>query len=270
MLNLHRDIQVYISTYLSKIDLQIISDTHSVINNTNICKYAAEHGYVSILQLYYVFKARGCRASDTPIGPIYDWHYTDDIRYELAENAATFGHQNILEFLFAQNCFTQKQKGSLFYTALCHARFKLSIWIYDSGCEIHGHIELPITCLKMLKWLYSKNIIKLLDVCISAIYYNKFKALEWAFIELPRSIYHNYNKLCAYAAKYNRLNILKWLRNKGCDWNSSTCRYSAERGNLEILQWALANGCPYDNSVKHFATVNKQTEVITWLEANEY
>ena len=32
---------------------------------------------------------------------------------------------------------------------------------------------------------------------------------------------------CNYAAKNGHLEVLKWARQNGCDWNSNTCSYAA-------------------------------------------
>ena len=34
--------------------------------------------------------------------------------------------------------------------------------------------------------------------------------------------------ICSYAAQNGHLEILKWARENGCQWNSYTCSYAAE------------------------------------------
>ena len=43
------------------------------------------------------------------------------------------------------------------------------------------------------------------------------------------------------------LEVLKWARDNGCDWNERTCASAALRGHLEVLKWAQENGCKWDN-----------------------
>ena len=53
---------------------------------------------------------------------------------------------------------------------------------------------------------------------------------EWS--KFPR------NNICRIAAQNGWLDLLKWARKNGCDWDSYTCNYAAENGHLEILKWA--------------------------------
>ena len=43
------------------------------------------------------------------------------------------------------------------------------------------------------------------------------------------------------------LEVLKWARENGCEWNSWTCAYAAQNGHLEVLKWARENGCEWDS-----------------------
>ena len=47
---------------------------------------------------------------------------------------------------------------------------------------------------------------------------------------------------CSSAASRGHLEVLKWLRENGCEWNSSTCNNAALEGHLEVLKWAHENG----------------------------
>lgn len=47
---------------------------------------------------------------------------------------------------------------------------------------------------------------------------------------------------CSDIAAKGYLNILKWARKLGCDWNSDTCANAALHGHLKLLKWALNNG----------------------------
>ena len=44
--------------------------------------------------------------------------------------------------------------------------------------------------------------------------------------------------VCSAAAKHGHLNILKWLRHHGCQWDSHTSRQAAVNNHLELLRWA--------------------------------
>ncbi len=48
------------------------------------------------------------------------------------------------------------------------------------------------------------------------------------------------------AARHGSLDILKWLRANGCDWDAGTCASAARAGHLNVLQYLRANGCAWD------------------------
>ena len=41
--------------------------------------------------------------------------------------------------------------------------------------------------------------------------------------------------------KIGNLDIMKWLKNHGCTWDSNTFTCAAEFGNLEKMKWILEN-----------------------------
>ena len=45
--------------------------------------------------------------------------------------------------------------------------------------------------------------------------------------------------------KRGHLEVLKWARENGCQWNEWTCTNAAEGGHLDVLKWARENGCPW-------------------------
>ena len=54
----------------------------------------------------------------------------------------------------------------------------------------------------------------------------------------------------AYAAREGHLEILKWAREHGCEWDSFTCANAALGGHLETLKWARENGCEWEDTWK--------------------
>jgi hypothetical protein len=45
------------------------------------------------------------------------------------------------------------------------------------------------------------------------------------------------------SAGSGNLEMLQWLRSKGCPWNEWVCYHAAMNGHLEMLQWAHSAGC---------------------------
>ena len=64
-----------------------------------------------------------------------------------------------------------------------------------------------------------------------------------------------------------RVELLRWVREHGCDWNEATCAEAALGGHLEVLMWAREHGCPWvEASVRARA---RHVEVLRWLDDYE-
>ena len=75
-------------------------------------------------------------------------------------------------------------------------------------------------------------------------------------------------RVCSVAAECGQLEILKWLRANGCPWDWWTCYEAARGGHLEVLQWVRANGCPWNELTCSGAAQNGHIEVLQWARAN--
>jgi hypothetical protein len=67
-----------------------------------------------------------------------------------------------------------------------------------------------------------------------------------------------------YAAESGGLEILQWLRNAGCPWDTFTCMAAARGGKLEILQWLRIQGCPWDDFTCKEAVEQGNVELLQW------
>ena len=47
------------------------------------------------------------------------------------------------------------------------------------------------------------------------------------------------------AAGSGNLELVQFLRGKGCPWTYNTCRRALDQGHVEVLRWARENGCPW-------------------------
>ena len=74
--------------------------------------------------------------------------------------------------------------------------------------------------------------------------------------------------VCANAAENGHLEVLKWARINGCEWYSDVCTNAAENGHLEILKWARENGCKWNKDVCVNAARNGHLEVLKWARKN--
>ncbi len=46
------------------------------------------------------------------------------------------------------------------------------------------------------------------------------------------------------AATCGHLDVIMFMRSKGCDWNYKVIEYALDRGHTHVVEWARANGCP--------------------------
>ena len=58
-------------------------------------------------------------------------------------------------------------------------------------------------------------------------------------------------RFCAEMALKGNLELLLFLRAKGCPWGEETCTGAAQYGHLECLKYAHENGCPWDEELSH-------------------
>ena len=99
---------------------------------------------------------------------------------------------------------------------------------------------------------------------------------------------------CGWAAFGGHLEVMKWLRAKGCPWGTWTsklaargghlevlqwmraqdpsylwdldvCYSAASEGHLEVLRWARSQGCPWDNDLTCAAACNGHLKLLNWL-----
>jgi hypothetical protein len=75
----------------------------------------------------------------------------------------------------------------------------------------------------------------------------------------------------ALAAWGGHLEVVKWLwePEHGFDWDDEwTCAKAAQGGQLEVLQWLQANGCRWDARTVQEATGAGHDDVLQWALAN--
>jgi len=73
------------------------------------------------------------------------------------------------------------------------------------------------------------------------------------------------------AAKHNRRDVLEWLlRDHGHDYrlDAEVAQAAAQGGHLELLQWLRSRGCPWDFRAVQFAAYPKNLHVLRWMAAN--
>ena len=74
------------------------------------------------------------------------------------------------------------------------------------------------------------------------------------------------DKLCEEAARRGYVSTLKWAREDGCKWGSTTCKYAAAGGHLDCLKWAREHGCDWDVT-ECLSYAKKGTGVLNWIKS---
>lgn len=66
---------------------------------------------------------------------------------------------------------------------------------------------------------------------------------------------------CANAANI----VLKWVRTNGCPWSVHTCANAGSSGHIQVLKWARTTGCPWNlNAQCSRIAINGHFEVLKW------
>ena len=139
-------------------------------------------------------------------------------------------------------------------------------WLVDSeSTEQICDIFIEYGCINLLQISYRQGCwLDKCAICVNSAKNGHLEVLKWA-----RENGCDWNSLtCAYAAENGHLEVLKWARENGCDWDSSTCAYAAENGHLEVLKWARENGCDWDYWTCAYAAENGHLEVLKWAREN--
>ncbi len=121
---------------------------------------------------------------------------------------------------------------------LCNLRNCCIDYYLSSGINyfvLGGHISI-------LEWCIQNNYY---------IHYGTYNAIRGGHIHVLKWLQsHKYNPnfecdwWCDKAIYYGHLNILKFLREIGCPWNSDTYKCALKYGNEELIKWVIDNGCP--------------------------
>ena len=108
----------------------------------------------------------------------------------------------------------------------------------------------------------------------SAAKYGRLEIMKWArrqgYARVERGWDESYaaDNAVVIAAKYGQLDVLQWLRENGSVWNYRTCAAAAEGGRLSILQWAIENGCPCNSGTCSAAARGGNLSILQWLREN--
>ena len=78
------------------------------------------------------------------------------------------------------------------------------------------------------------------------------------------------HKTFSLAALSGHLDVIKWLKYNGFEWDSDTCSSASLGGNIDVLVFALENGCPWSNSIITNAALRGHLCIIEWCFLNKF
>ena len=164
---------------------------------------------------------------------------------------------------------SRSMRDALEVTGRCRLVMNTSAHVYGRT-RIYGECAAAYHgCLSTLKHLHRQGRLqgKENEVFNTASQGGHLEVLKWL-----RSVGFQWNeRICAFAAMGGHLEELKWLRANGCPWDEETCEFAATGGtggHLEVLQWARANGCQWGTSTCVFAAMRGHLDVLQWARAN--
>jgi hypothetical protein len=79
---------------------------------------------------------------------------------------------------------------------------------------------------------------------------------------------HGGQRWDAQASCGGHLEVVQWLRAKGCPWDSQTCAKAAQHGYLEVIKWSRANGSPWGANTIRLARRRIHLSVLRWAAYN--
>ena len=75
---------------------------------------------------------------------------------------------------------------------------------------------------------------------------------------------------CSEAARGGHLDVLKWARQAGCEWDADTCSEAARGGHLDVLKWARQAGCEWDADTCSDAARGGHLDVLKYTTQSLY
>ncbi len=249
---------------------RIYDITRSSHSNACICSEASEYGHLEVLKWA---KENMCHTKElitlkniTRNGHLYllKWAKEENLFFDdnICFNAALSGHLEILKWARKNGCNWDKTICS---SAASRGNLEVLKWARENGCDWDEN-----TCIEAVgdyeirdiqnRKIYASNCCKKNGVSCDI----HLEVLKWA-----RKNGCDWNsRTCVRAAKTGRLKILKWARKNGCGWNSDVCVSAAFYGHFEVLKWARENGCDWNESVIHYARLRGHYDILKWAVEN--
>lgn len=193
--------------------------------------------------------------------PMLQWLWDDprcpvgDLRAPINQAAAS-GHIQVLNFLH-----------NVDETGFPHRRAegpeKHKMWAAAVQAARNGHVH-------VLAWLQLANYPIQYSAATAAVGDGHIPVLHWLHDNV-KSMRDYCNDggvdLCAEAGQHGQLDVLKWLRALGCEWDDLVCTFAAYGGHQELLTWAVDNGAEMTEEVIGQAVYGGHFDVAKWAHA---
>lgn len=208
-------------------DIDFIKNNR-IKNDSLYCDTAARNNQFEILK---ILRQKGC-----------DWDY------HTSKEACESGNLPMLKWIINNGC--ECLFVSMASEAACNGHLHILKWLYKKG-HLEGMIRdfirhaILYEQVHVVEWLLSIECICDKDICDDLAMYGMLDILK-SFDEkgiLPELD----EETTESAALGGHLEILKWLKERGCKWNSLAYSGAVDKGFLEVAEWLKENGCPTIN-----------------------
>mmetsp|Transcript_37302 Transcript_37302/g.92232 ORF Transcript_37302/g.92232 Transcript_37302/m.92232 type:complete len:302 (-) Transcript_37302:215-1120(-) len=221
------------------------------------CHNAAIGGHLEVLRWV---RERGC--------PWDEW---------TSYGAAMGGHLDVLKWARERNCPWSETACSL---AAGGGHLEVLVWLRQHGYSLDESVGINAARrgqLAVLKWA-SKNecpcfveIMSWSRLNEGAIANGHLAVLIWLQEHWLQMYVDSGFDLCTCAAQYGQLEILRWAE-EHYPWDVRTCRAAASAGHLEVLIFLRERGCRWDKQMLlhllHRETSARCAAVRRWVEEN--
>lgn len=144
-------------------------------------------------------------------------------------------------------------------------------YIFDF-CDESSRVTFAHTCKEYKRHiLKSRKLVSKRDICCVAAKEGHLDILKWLKeigCELSKNVFDSDKDPRYVAAKEGHLHILKWLKENGYMPNWYACSEAAYGGHLEVLKWFIDNGCSCD--VCYIAARGGQLHILKWARENGF
>ena len=156
-----------------------------------------------------------------------------------------------------------KEDDAFAFSSVCRIFRALTLARFPEG--IRAHPRWAVQSVVRLQWALNTGYMMDSDTCLYAAEGGHLEVLKWA---RTNGCEWDEEETCSSAARGGYFKLLKWARTQGCDWDKQTCNAAARGGHLKMLKWVKARGCEWDVGTCSCAARGGHLNVLKWARAN--